>query len=277
MRAIFSFHAKVRTVKTQIFGSLLALLVTAPAFAAITETPVTYKDGETTMKGFVVYDTAKQGKRPGIVIVHEWWGVTKHIRNEARRLAGQGYTAFIADMYGNAKTADNPDDADKLSNAVMKDAHLMEARFKAARDELAKQPTVDSARIGAVGYCFGGAVVLNMARTGADLAGVVGFHASLGLNTPAPAPSTVKAKILILNGADDPFVKKEEYATLKADMDAAKAEYRVIEYPGTVHAFTNPEATALGKKFNLPLRYDAKVNKEAEGEASKFFTAIFDQ
>ena len=275
MRAIFSDQAKVRTVKTQILGSLLALFITAPAFAAIKETPVTYKDGETTMKGFVVYDTAKKGKRPGIVMVHEWWGVTKHMHNEARRLAGQGYTAFIADMYGNAKTADNPGDADKLSSSVMNDPQVMEARFKAARDELAKQPTVDPARIGAVGYCFGGAVVLNMARTGADLAGVVGFHASLGLNTPAPAPGAVKAKVLILNGADDPFVKKEEYATLKADMDAAKADYRVIEYPGAVHAFTNPEATALGKKFHLPLRYDAKVNKEAEGEASKFFTAIF--
>jgi len=264
-------------MKMHLLGSLLALLIAAPAFAAITEKSVTYKDGETTMKGFVVYDTAKKDKRPGIVMVHEWWGITKHMHNEARRLAGQGYTAFIADMYGNARTADNPDAAQTLASSVMNDPRVMEARFKAARDELAKQPTVDAARIGAVGYCFGGAVVLNMARTGADLAGVVGFHASLGLNTPPPAPGTVKAKILVLNGADDPFVKKEEYTALKADMDAARADYRVVEYPGAVHAFTNPEATALGKKFNLPLRYDAKVNKEAEGQASKFFTAIFKQ
>jgi dienelactone hydrolase len=151
----------------------------------------------------------------------------------------------------------------------------MESRFNAAREQLAKQPTVDSTRIGAVGYCFGGAVVLNMARAGADVDGVVGFHATLGLNTPAPAPGTVKAKVLILNGADDPFVKKEQYATLRSELDAARADYRVIEYPGAVHAFTNPEATALGKKFNLPLRYDAKVNKEAENEASKFFASIF--
>lgn len=143
--------------------------------------------------------------------------------------------------------------------------------------EVAKQPSVDPARIGAVGYCFGGAVVLNMARAGADLAGVVGLHASLGLNTPAPAPGTVKAKILVLNGADDPFAKKEQYAKLKADMDAAKADYHVIQYPGAVHAFTNPEATALGKKFNLPLRYDARVNKEADGEASRFFADTFRQ
>lgn len=262
-------------MQTQFLAALLALSITVPALAAIKETPVTYRDGETTMKGFVVYDTAKKGRRPGIVMVHEWWGITKHMHNEARRLARQGYTAFIADMYGDARTADNPKDAGGLSGAVMKNPQVMEARFNAAREQLAKQPTVDPARIGAVGYCFGGAVVLNMARAGADLAGVVGFHASLGLNTPAPAPGTVKAKVLVLNGADDPFVKKEQYATLKSELDAAKADYRVIEYPGAVHAFTNPEATELGKKFNLPLRYDAKVNKEAEEEASRFFADVF--
>jgi dienelactone hydrolase len=262
-------------MKTQLLGVLLALSIAIPALAAIEETPVTYSDGETTMKGFVVYDTAIKGKRPGIVVVHEWWGITKHMHNEARRLARQGYTAFIADMYGDARTADNPGAAGALSGSVMNNPRAMESRFNAAREQLAKQPTVDPNRIGGVGYCFGGAVVLNMARAGADLAGVVGFHASLGLNTPTPAPGTVKAKILVLNGADDPFVKNEQYATFKADLDAAKADYRVIEYPGAVHAFTNPEATALGKKFDLPLRYDAKANKEAESEASKFFTDLF--
>jgi dienelactone hydrolase len=157
----------------------------------------------------------------------------------------------------------------------MKNPQTMQSRFNAAREQLAKQPSVDPTRIGAVGYCFGGAVVLNMARAGADLAGVAGFHASLGLNTPAPAPGAVKAKILVLNGADDPFVKKEQYVTFKSELDAAKADYKVIEYPGAVHAFTNPEATALGEKFNLPLRYDAKANEEAKAEASKFFTGVF--
>ena len=166
-------------MRMQLLGSLLALSIAGPAFAAIKEMPVTYKDGETTMKGFVVYDTAKKGKRPGIVMVHEWWGITKHMHNEAHRLARNGYTAFLADMYGDGKTADNPEDAGALSGSVMKNPQAMEARFNAAREELAKQPTVDPARIGAVGYCFGGAVVLNMARAGADLDGVVGFHASL--------------------------------------------------------------------------------------------------
>ena len=262
-------------MKTQLLGALLALSLAAPAFAAIKETPVTYKDGDTTLKGFVVYDSAKKGKRPGIIVVHEWWGITKHMHNEARRLAREGYTAFIADMYGDAKTADNPKDAGALSGGVMKAPQTMESRFNAARAELAKQPSVDASRIGAVGYCFGGAVVLNMARAGADLAGVAGFHASLGLNTPAPAPGSVKAKILVLNGADDPFIKKEQYVQFEGDLKAANADYKVITYPGAVHAFTNPEATAMGKKFNLPLRYNAKANKQAEAEASKFFAGLF--
>ncbi len=260
-------------MRAMLLGVVCALAMTANANAAIKETPVSYTDGEATMKGFVVTDTAAKGKRPGIVMVHEWWGITKHIHNEARSFAQKGYVVFIADMYGDAKTADNPTDAGALSSGVMKNAPVMEQRFNAAEAELAKQPSVDPKRIGAIGYCFGGAVVINMARAGADLTAVAGFHASLGINTPAPAPGTVKAKVLILNGADDPFVKPEQYDALKKDFDAAKVDYRIIQYPGAVHAFTNPEATALGKKFNLPLRYDAKVNREATAEATKFLAA----
>lgn len=256
-------------------ATLFALAFALPAPAAVREKAVTYKDGDTAMKGFVVYDDAKKGKRPGIILVHEWWGITKHMHNEARRFARAGYVALIADMYGDAKTADNPKAAGALSGSVMKNPEVMKSRFNAAREALAKQPGVDPSRIGAAGYCFGGAVVINMARAGADLAGVAGFHASLGLNTPAPAPGTVKAKVLVLNGADDPFVKREQYEALKKDFEAAKADYKIVQYPGAVHAFTNPEATALGKKFNLPLRYDAKANKEAKAEADQFFAAAF--
>src|SRR5215475_6340636 len=258
-------------MRTMMLGALCAIAMAANANAAIKEVPVTYSDGEATMKGFVVYDDATTAKRPGIIMVHEWWGITPHMHTEAKKFAQQGYTAFIADMFGDAKTADNPKDAGALSGGVMKDPAAMESRFKAAQAELAKQPTVNPAKLGAVGYCFGGAVVLNMARSGDDLKAVAGFHASLGLNTPAPAPGAVKAKVLILNGADDPFVKREQYDALKKDFDAAKADYRIIEYPGAVHAFTNPEATELGKKFNLPLRYDAKADEEAKAEAAKLF------
>ena len=260
-------------MRSIVLGALCAVAMAATARAEIKEVPVTYSDGTTTMKGFVVYDDATTAKRPGIIMVHEWWGITPHTHAEAKKFAQQGYTAFIADMFGDGKTADNPKDAGGLAGGVMKDPKTMESRFKAAQAELAKQATVNPQKIGAVGYCFGGAVVLNMARTGDDLKAVAGFHASLGLNTPAPAPGTVKAKILILNGADDPFVKKEQYEAMQKDFDAAKADYRVIEYPGAVHAFTNPEATELGKKFNLPLKFDAKVTEQAEAEAAKFLAA----
>src|SRR5262245_58281661 len=135
-------------------GVLLTLSFAIPAFGAIREEPVTYKDGATEMKGFIVYDDAIAGKRPGIVLVHEWWGITKHVHGEASKFATQGYTAFIADMYGDGKTADNPKDAGALSGGVMKDPQAMQSRFNAAREALAKHQTVDPGRIGAVGYCF---------------------------------------------------------------------------------------------------------------------------
>src|SRR6185503_20404255 len=141
-------------------GIAFALFLTTAAHAAVKEEPVTYKDGDTTMKGFLVYDDAAKGKRPGIVMVHEWWGITKHVHNEARKLVQQGYTAFIADMYGDAKTADNPKDAGALSGGVMKNPKVMESRFNAARDQLVKLASVDGGKIGASGYCFGGAVVI---------------------------------------------------------------------------------------------------------------------
>jgi dienelactone hydrolase len=260
-------------MRTMIAAALCALVVSANANAASKEEPVAYQDGEAKMKGVIVYDDAIQGKRPGIVLVHEWWGITNHTHTEAQKFAQQGYTAFIADMYGDAKTADNPKDAGALSNSLMNDPKVMESRFSAAQAQLARHPSVDPTRIGAVGYCLGGAVVLNIARAGADLDAVAGFHASLDLNTPTPAPGTVKAKILVLNRADDPFAKREQYDVLKKDFDAAKADYRVIEYPSAVHAFTNPEATELGQKFNLPLRYHAQADRESKAEASKFFDA----
>ena len=163
-------------MRANILGALCAVAMITSANAAIREEPVTYTDGEATMNGFVVYDDASQAKRPGIVMVHEWWGITKHIHDEARNFAQQGYTVLISDMYGDAKTADNPKDAGALSSSVMKNPTAMEQRFNAARAELAKQASVDPKRIGAVGYCFGGAVVINMARAGADLAAVAGFQ-----------------------------------------------------------------------------------------------------
>jgi len=240
---------------------------------AIKEVPVTYKDGATTLEGFIVYDEAREGRRPGVLVVHEWWGITPHVRGEARKFAEQGYTAFVVDMYGDGATADNPKDAGKLAGSVVKNPPVMESRFNAARAELARHHTVDASRIGAAGYCFGGTVSINMARAGADLVAVATFHASLFMNTPAP--KQVKPKLLVMNGAADPLVKPDQIEAFKKDMDAAHADYRFINFPGALHAFTNPEATELGKKFSMPIAYDAAVDKQAKAEAARFFAEAF--
>lgn len=262
-------------MRISVAAGLLALAIAVPAHAAIKEEPVTYKDGDTTMKGFIVYDGAKKGRRPGIIVVHEWWGITKHVRGEARKLAEQGYTAFVADMYGGAKTADNPKDAGALSGAVRKDPAAMQSRFDAARSRLAKHATVDAKRIGAIGFCFGGSVVLDMARAGKPLAGVAAFHAGLPPSGGPAAPGKVKAKVLVLNGADDPFIKPASVDAFKKEMEAAKVDYRYVNYPGAVHAFTNPEATEKGKQFNLPLAYQPEADRQSKAEMAKFFSGLF--
>ena len=262
-------------MRTLIAGAAIALSFCSIAQAAIREEAVTYKDGDTVMKGFIVYDDANKAKRPGIIVVHEWWGITKHVHAEARKFASQGYTAFIADMYGDAKTADNPKDAGALSGSVRKNPAAMQSRFNAAKGTLSKHASVDASRIGAAGYCFGGSVVLDMARAGSDLKGVAAFHAGLGAAGAPAAPGKVKSKILVLNGGADPFIKPESIDAFKKEMAAANADYRYLVYPGAVHAFTNPEATEKGKQFNLPLAYDAEADQQSKAEASKFFSAVF--
>ena len=247
------------------------LAVSFTAHAALKEEPVTYKDGDTTLKGFIVYDDAKKGKRPGMLVIHEWWGITKHTRAEARRFAQQGYTAFVADMYGDAKSADNPKDASGLMKSLMGDPKAVQSRFDAARSQLAKHATVNAKKVGASGYYMGGTVVLNMARSGAPLAGVAAFHPSLG--GYKPGDGAIKAKVLVLNGADDPFNKPEQIEAFKKDMEAAKADYKFVNYPGAVHAFTNPEATEKGKQYNIPLAYHPEVDKQSKAEAAKFFSS----
>ena len=210
--------------------------------ANITEVPVAYKDGDTPLQGYLVFDDARPGKRPGILVLHEWWGITKHVRDEARYFAGLGYTAFVADLYGEGRSADNPTDATALMNALVGDAGKVKARFDAAREQLAKHPTVDATRIGASGYCMGGAIALNMARAGQDLKAVASFHGNLAPRVAAQ-PGKVRAKVIALNGAADPFVSADSIAAFKKEMEAAKVDYRFVNYPGAVHAFTNPEAT----------------------------------
>ena len=262
------------------FGTLfitLTLLVMGfgqRATAAVIGKNVEYSAQGVVLKGFLAYDDKIQGKRPGILVVHEWWGLNDYARKRAKMLAGLGYTALAVDMYGEGKQAMHPADAGKFSGEIMKNFDVGKARFLAAEDFLKNQPTVDPDRIGAVGYCFGGGVVLNMARQGADLKAVASFHGSLQAVKPAE-PGMVKAKIRVYTGGIDKFVPAEAVEAFNKEMLEAKADYIIKVYPGALHAFSNPEATRLGKQFNLPLAYDKKADKESWQDMRKFFDTAF--
>jgi dienelactone hydrolase len=235
---------------------------------------VTYQSGDTVMKGYLAYDAARSGKRPGVLVVHEWWGLNDYARKRAHMLAKLGYTALAVDMYGNGKTAGHPDDAGKFAGEVKKNMAVAEARFKAALELLKQQPTVDDSKIAAIGYCFGGGIVLEMARRGVDLDAVVSFHGSLGTASPAKR-GDIKARILVANGADDPFTKPEQIEAFKKEMDAADADYKFINYPGARHAFTNPGADEYGKKFNLPMAYNQAADKASWKAMKQIFSEVF--
>jgi len=252
----------------------LMLFVGAGAQAAIQGKEVTYRSGDTELKGFIAYDDAIEEPRPGVLVVHEWWGHNDYARKRARMLAELGYTALAVDMYGDGKQAKHPEEAGKFAGEVRKNLPLEKARFDAALELLKKQPTVDPDRIGAIGYCFGGGVVLEMARAGVPLDGVVSFHGALDTENPAQR-GVVKAKLLVLTGADDPFVPAEQVARFKAEMDAAGVNYRVVSYPGAKHAFTNPDADSYGKQFGLPLEYNAVADRESWQAMQDFFGKIF--
>lgn len=256
-------------------SALLLLLAGLPASApaAVVGKEVSYQTGDTVMKGYLAWDDAVQGRRPGILVVHEWWGQNAYARRRAEMLAALGYTALAVDMYGEGKTAAHPEDAGRFSTAVRTNLPEMKARFEAARRFLNEQPTVDPGKNAAIGYCFGGSVVLEMARMGEDLDGVVSFHGGLGGLGPVRGP--VKAKILVANGADDPFSTAEQIDQFKRDMDAAGADYRFISYPGAKHSFTNPDADSLGKKFGLPLAYNAAADAASWQAMQDFFKRIF--
>ncbi|HBO70278.1 MAG TPA: dienelactone hydrolase [Deltaproteobacteria bacterium] len=260
----------LRTIGTTLF----LLTFVALAHAEIRGEPVEYAAGGTTMKGYLAYDDGRTGKRPGILVVHEWWGHDEYARKRARMLAELGYVALAVDMYGEGKQADHPDDAKKFSGEIRKNMDLGRERFLAARKVLQEHPLTDPKRIGAVGYCFGGSVVLQMARDGMDLAGVASFHG--GLATDAPArKGAVKAKLFVATGEADKFVPPEQVEAFRKEMEAAGADFRVIAYPGAHHGFTNPGADADGKKFNLPRGYNSEADRKSWSEMKVFFENLF--
>ncbi len=235
---------------------------------------VDYSAGGVVMKGYLAYDKNIRGKRPGVLVVPEWWGLSGYERTRARMLAGLGYVALAVDMYGGDKQAKDPDEASRLSSAVTKNFDLEKTRFNAALAFLKEQPVVDNSRIAAIGYCFGGGVVLNMASHGADLRGVASFHGSLAAVQPAE-PGTVKASVLVFQGKDDKFVGPEQVKAFRQEMKKAGAHFRIVLYPGATHSFTNPKADEYAKKFHLPIAYDAKADRESWQELKVFLHRIF--
>ncbi len=261
-------------MKNLMWVLLAFVLGSGVAQAAVQGKEVSYQSEGVTLKGYIAWDDATKGKRPAVLVVHEWWGHNEYARKRARMLAELGYTALAVDMYGDGKQASHPEDAGKFAAEVSKNMPVAKARFEAGMDVLRNDPTVDAGEIAAIGYCFGGGVVLNMARLGENLKGVASFHGSLGTDNPAQ-PGTIKARIVSFTGEADPMIGAASVAAFEEEMDAAGADYRVVTYPGAKHAFTNPDADELGKKFNIPLAYNAEADKDSWQQMVVFLDEVF--
>lgn len=216
-------------------------LVPALAFAAVKAELVEYKQGDTVLQGWLAYDDAVKGPRAGVLLVHDWMGVTDHQKRLVEKLAALGYVALAADIYGKGVRPADAQAASAESGKYYKDAALLRARARAGLDFLASRPQADPARLAVTGYCFGGAGALELARSGAPVRAVVTFHGTLDALTGEPAKD-LKAGVLVLHGADDPYVKPEKVTAFMAEMRAANADWEVVQYSGAVHSFTDPRA-----------------------------------
>ncbi|GKT09628.1 dienelactone hydrolase family protein [Desulforhabdus sp. TSK] len=249
----------------------MILLAAVNAHGAIHTEWVQYRHGETLLEGYLAYDDAVKGPRPGVLVVHEWMGLEDYAMKRAEQLAGMGYVAFALDMYGKGVRAKTPEEAAKLSGIYKGDRPLMRARAQAGLDELRKQPLVDPSRIAAIGYCFGGTTVLELARSGAPVAGVVSFHGGLGTPEPADAKN-IKGKVLVLHGADDPHVPSAEVAAFQDEMRKAAVDWQMIYYGGAVHSFTNPGS---GTDASTGVAYNEKADKRSWEAMKAFFKELF--
>lgn len=241
------------------------------------EESITYAAGDTKdsliMDGYVVYNENIEGKRPAVIVVHEWWGLNDYAKMRARELAKLGYIAMALDMYGNGKRGDNPDAAGKLATPFYQNPQMAKQRFDAALAALKKYSQADGEKVAAIGYCFGGAQVLNMAKLGDDLKGVVSFHGNL--NVVPANKDLLKANVLVCHGADDQFVPQAEVDQFKKQMDSIGAKYTFKSYEGATHSFTNPDATAMGEKFKIPIKYNAGADSASWKDMQTFFADIF--
>lgn len=266
---MFTFTACNDTAKEQT-KTETNMDVSAPV---IKEENVSYKADTATMNSFIAYDGSIDKKRPVVLIIPEWWGLNDYAKGRARQLATMGYVAMAVDMYGNGAIADNPTLAGELAGPFYKDPALAKSRFDAALAKAMAISVADTSQVAAIGYCFGGAMVLNMARLGENLDGVVSFHGGL-VGTPANK-DLLKADILVCHGEADKFVSNEEVAQFKKQMDSIGAKYSFKSYPGAGHAFSNPAATEMGKKFSIPVEYNAAADTASWNDMKTFFARIF--
>ena len=238
----------------------------------IKEENVEYKIDTLNMRNYVVYDENIEGKRPAVLVVHEWWGLNDYTKRRAKMLADMGYIAMAVDMYGNDRIGNDPGAAQNLAMPYYQHPEMAKKIFDRAVEELKKNPNVDQTKMAGIGYCFGGGMLLNFARMGEPLNGIVSFHGSL-LGTPANKELT-KAEILVCHGEADSFVNAE-VAPFKKQMDSIGKSYTFKSYPGATHAFTNPDATETGKKFKMPIEYNAAADSASWNDMKEFFGRIF--
>jgi dienelactone hydrolase len=232
---------------------------------------ITYRDGAVDMSGFVVYDDTVSEKRPGVLVVHEAWGLGKHAMARSRMLADLGYVAFAADLYGGRRMATKMEEVMTLMGDLRANPQKLRARARAALAALSELPQVDATRLGAIGFCFGGTTVLELARDGAEIQGVVSFHGNLETTAPAVA-GEVKARVLVCTGADDPMIPATQVASFEEEMHKAGVDFRVITYPGTVHSFTNPEADG---SIAPGMLYNKDADQQSWTAMRSFFKDIF--
>jgi dienelactone hydrolase len=239
----------------------------------VKEETVSYTSDSVNMQGFIAFNEADSSRRPVVMIVHEWWGLTDYPKERARQLAKLGYVAMAVDLFGDGKTAANPDEAKALVMPFYTNPQMAKARFDAALEKVKSYPQSDPNKIAVIGYCFGGNVALNMARLGEDLKGAVSLHGSL-LGVP-PDKNTLKAEVLVCHGDADKFVSPEEVAQFTHQMDSIGAKYTVKHYANATHAFTNPASTENGKKFSMPIEYNAAADTASFNDMIAFFHQIF--
>lgn len=255
----------------RILITLLGVTCAISVQAKIVTKTIDYKQGDTTLEGYLAYDDAISGERPGVLVVHQWMGLTDYEKHRAEMLAQLGYVAFCADIYGKGVRPKDAKGAGAQATKYKSDRALLRARVNAGLDELLKQPQVDSKRIAAIGYCFGGTTVIELALSGAELNGVVSFHGGLDAPNPADAKN-IKCKVCALAGADDPFQKPSDLAAFENEMRDAKVDWRITFYGGAVHSFTQPMA---GNDNSKGAAYNEKADKRSWQAMKDFFAEIF--